>query len=117
MTKKLETKKLVTQLEIVSRKTKKNIWKKIAEILQKPTRHNLNVSIEKINKIAKKNSKKILLVPGKILSQGELEEKTTIVGVNISTKALEKISKKGKFIYLKDFIKEKVNVKEIILVK
>ncbi|MDD4250717.1 MAG: 50S ribosomal protein L18e [Candidatus ainarchaeum sp.] len=117
MTKKLETQKLVAKLEIVSRKTKKKIWKDLAKRIQKPTRNNIVVNVEKLDKMAKKFKGKTIIVPGKILSKGEFEEKITIIGITASQKAIEKINKTGKFIHLKDFVNEKINTKEIILVK
>jgi large subunit ribosomal protein L18e len=118
MTKKLEMERLITSLEKVSRKTKKKIWKDLAERLSKPRRNNVVVNIRQLNIVAKKNKGKVLLVPGKILSQGDMEEKVHLVALNASQKAIEKIEKaKGKFEYLKDFANEKVKVNEIIMVK
>ncbi len=117
MTKKLETQKLITKLEITSRKTKKKIWKDLAERIQKPTRNNIVINIENLEKLAKKFKGKTLIVPGKILSKGEITEKATIIAISASEKAIEKISKKGEFIFLKDFVNEKVNTKELVLVK
>jgi ribosomal protein L18E len=56
-------------------------------------------------------------VPGKILSKGEFGEKAKIVSINASQKAIEKISEKGEFAYLKNFINEKVITKDLVLVK
>ncbi len=117
MVKKTETRKLIAMLEKKSRKNRKKIWKSIAETLEKPSRNEVKVNIEKLNKLSKKDKGKIFLVPGKVLSKGILEEKITIVGVNASQRAIQKIEKKGKFVYLKDFIEEKVSVKEIKMVK
>ncbi len=117
MSKKLETQKLVTSLEITGRKTKKKIWIDLAERLQKPTRNNIVVNLDKINKMALKNKDKTFIIPGKVLSNGILEEKATIVAVNASQKTIEKILGKGKFIFLKDFVDEKVDTKNLILVK
>lgn len=117
MTKKLEIIKLIAKLEKTSRKTKKKIWKDLAERMNKPTRHNVNVNIDKLNKIAKKNKGKILLVPGKILSVGNLEEKTKIVAISASNRAITKINEKGEFILLKDFVDEKTKTTDIVMVK
>jgi large subunit ribosomal protein L18e len=114
--KKLETRKLVASLEQKSRKDKKALWKDLAERIGKPTRHNVTVSIAKLDSMAKLNKGKILVVPGKILSDGELTEKVTIVGVTASEKATEKISQSGEFIFLKDFI-QKGDPSKIIIVK
>ena len=114
--KKLETRKLVASLEQKSRKDKKALWKDLADRIGKPTRHNVTVSLSKLDSMAKLNKGKILIVPGKILSDGELTEKVTIVGVCASEKATEKISKKGEFLPLKDFI-AKGDASKTIIVK
>ncbi len=117
MTKKLEIERLIASLEKTSRKTKKKIWADLAERISKPRRHNVVVNVGKLDMMAKKNKGKVLLVPGKILAEGILEEKVKIVAVEASEKAIEKISEKGEFIYLKDFVGEKTKVNEIIMVK
>ncbi len=48
---------------------------------------------------------------------GELNTKTKVVAIEASQKAIEKINAKGELILLKDFISEKVNVKDLVIVK
>ncbi len=115
--KKLETQELIASLEKTSRKTKKVFWKNVAEILNKPTRNKITINVDKINKLAEKFKGKTLVVPGKILSNGELNTKVKVVAVEASNKAEEKINSKGELILLKDFISEKINVKDLVLVK
>jgi large subunit ribosomal protein L18e len=115
--KKLEIERLIASLEKTSRKTKKKIWKDLAERIQKPKRNNTVINVGKIDKMAKKFKGKILVVPGKILSEGTIEEKVKVVAVDASEKAIEKISEKGEFLYLKDFVDEKVKVNELVMVK
>ncbi len=117
MTKKLETQKLIAMLEKTSRKTKKKIWKDLAERIEKPRRNTANVNVEKLDVLAKKFKGKTLVVPGKVLSKGELNEKVKVIAINASEKAIEKINAKGEFILLKDFVSEKVKVSELIIVK
>jgi large subunit ribosomal protein L18e len=114
--KKLETRKLVASLEKKSRQDKKAFWKDLAQRIQKPTRHNITTNLTKLDTIAKSNKDKILVVPGKILSDGEITEKVTIIGVSASEKAIQKISQKGEFMFLKDFI-EKGEAGKTIIVK
>lgn len=114
--KKLETRKLVASLEQKGRKTQKKFWNDLANRVSKPTRQNVTISIGKLDGLAKVNKGKVLVVPGKILSDGELTEKVTIVGVTVSDKAAEKISEKGEFILLRDFI-EKGDASKTIIVK
>jgi large subunit ribosomal protein L18e len=117
MVKKLETQKLVASLEKTGRKTKKKIWKDLAERIDKPTRQNVVVNVDKLDLMAKKNKGKVLLVPGKILSVGTLEEKAEVVAVSASNKAIEKITEKGKFTLLKDFVSEKTKTDNVVMVK
>jgi large subunit ribosomal protein L18e len=115
--KKLEIRKLVASLEKTGRKTKINLWKDLAERINKPTRQNVVVNVNKLDLMAKKNKGKILVVPGKILSVGDLEEKAKIVAVSASDTAIAKINVNGEFIFLKDFVDEKTKVSNVVMVK
>ncbi len=119
MAKKLETIMLISSLEKAYRKTKKNFWKDLAERLKSPSRSNIVVSVEKINEIAKAKKASIIVVPGKILSEGELEEKIKVVAVSASKTAIQKMQKKSEFVYLRDFAKDfdKVKLSEVVIVK
>ena len=118
MTKKLETRKLVASLEKTSRKTGKKIWKDIAKRVLKPTRNNTIVNVEKIGVLTEKFKGKTLVIPGKLLSKGEINVKSKVVAVSASPKAIEKIVEaKGEFVLLKDFVNNKVKVNELVLVK
>lgn len=117
MAKKLETQELVTSLNQTSRKTKKVFWKNLSSIIEKPTRNQISINVSKLDKLAQKFKGKTLVIPGKILSMGELNTKTKVVAIEASQKAIEKINAKGELILLKDFISEKVNVKDLVIVK
>ena len=77
--------KLITDLK----KGKKGIWKQIAETLEKPRRREINVNIWKINKMTKDGD--TVIVPGKVLGNGELEHKVTIAAFSFSKTAKEKL--------------------------
>jgi large subunit ribosomal protein L18e len=119
MPKKLETVKLITSLEKALKKTQSNAWEAIAEIIEKPRRRRVEINLDRLNKIAAKNQGKILVVPGKVLSQGEITEKTTIVSETVSEEARKKISAKAQYISLKEFAEkaEKTKPSEVIIVK
>jgi large subunit ribosomal protein L18e len=119
MTKKLETVKLIASLEKAARKTKKSIWSDLAERLEAPTRHKPSINAAKLNEIAEKNKGKTIIVPGKVLSGGEFQEKAIIVAVSASAEAKRKINEKGKFIELKEFVlgAQKVKASELIIAK
>ncbi len=99
---------IIKKLEEIGRKKKIKLWKDIAKRLQKPTRQKPRVNLDKIDKLAKKNKDKYLLIYGKILGRGDLEESPKVIYIEISEKAKEKIKeKKGELI----FITEALNIK------
>jgi len=119
MVKKLETKKLIASMEKAARTTKKLFWSDLAERMAKPTRGKVEVNIDSINTLALAHKGKILVVPGKLLSRGELAEKVTVVAVAASSGAQEKVSAaKGEFIALKDFAlkADKLKVSDLVIV-
>ena len=81
-----------------------NIWKRIANDLEKPTRKRSIINLYKINKYTKDNE--TVIVPGKVLSVGDLDHPVTIAAFSFSGAALDKINKKGKAILINDLMKE-----------
>ncbi len=77
---------------LIACKKNKN-WIKIVEILSGPRKNRINLNLEELNKKIK--DEKIVVVPGKILSQGELDKKIKIVALDFSEKAKEKLKKAG----------------------
>ena len=75
---------------IIAAKKKKN-WVEVAGILSGPTRKRININLEKIDKEAEKG--KTVVVPGKVLSLGEITKKIKIVALSFSEKAKEKLLK------------------------
>lgn len=73
-----------------------NLWLRIAEDLQKPTRSRVIVNISRIERNAKDGD--TIVVPGKVLGSGELTKKVTIVAWQFSDDAKKKIAKVGKAI-------------------
>ncbi len=78
-------------VETIIAAKKKEAWKKIAEILSSPRRKRIDVNIEKISNEAKAGE--TIVVPGKVLSQGDIEKKIKVVAVSFSEKAKEKLLK------------------------
>ena len=96
---------LIHELKKISKENNVPLWKRIALELEKPTRRQRIVNLSKIEKNIK--DKEIAIVPGKVLSDGEITKKVTIVAHSFSKKAIEKIDKAGgKYYTIKIFIKE-----------
>ncbi len=88
----------------------------VAKLLARPVRKQIKVNLEKIEEQSKKEGK--ILVPGKVLSMGDLDKKLKIVGLSASEKAIEKIkSKHGEFIPISEEIKKNPELKNLVLIK
>jgi len=72
-------------------KKQSSFWMKVAELLAKPKRIAVSVNIEKIDRVAKPNS--IIVVPGKVLSDGDLTKNITLAALSFSEKAKTKLTK------------------------
>ncbi|MEM2956128.1 MAG: 50S ribosomal protein L18e [Candidatus Pacearchaeota archaeon] len=87
-------------------------WLKVSEYLAKPKRISIKVNISKIDKVAKPNS--IIVVPGKVLSEGELTKPITIAAFSFSEKARQKL-KTAKIVSLEELAKENKKGEGIML--
>lgn len=75
------------------RKQKAAIWKRVAADLKKPTRIRRTVNLSTINRHTKTGD--VVVVPGKVLSAGNLDKKITIAAWQFSEGAKEKIKAAG----------------------
>lgn len=115
---KLETRKLIAELEKHGKKKKQKIFTTIAEQLGKARRQQVEVNLRKLCKIAEANKKKILVVPGKVLSSGNPATGMEVAALKFSADAKKKIeTAKGKAISLKQLAESKAKPSEMILVK
>ncbi len=67
------------------------LWKRIASDLEKPTRQRRCVNLSRINRHTKTGE--IIIVPGKVLSAGNLDKSITIAAWQFSRQAVEKIAR------------------------
>ncbi len=97
--------KLITELKKTSIEQKVNLWKRIALELEGPTSKKRVVNLSKINKYSNKDE--VVIVPGKVLSMGELDKKITIAAHKFSQTAFEKINSSGsKALTIEELLKE-----------
>lgn len=66
-------------------------WLEVASILSGPRRKKSGVNLDKINKEA--NSGDTVVIPGKVLSMGEIDKKIKVAALGFSEKAKEKLKK------------------------
>lgn len=81
---------LVIELKKQSIEKDVKIWKRIATDLERPIRV---VNLSRINRYCKNND--TIVVPGKVLSMGNLDKKVTIAAYKFSGQALQKIKASG----------------------
>lgn len=91
--KQLQKKKNKELVETIIAAKKNEIWLGVAGALAGPRRNRTNINLEEIDKKAKEGE--TIVVPGKVLSQGEINKKIKIASLNFSEKAKEKLLKAG----------------------
>ncbi len=80
---------LIRELKKLSNKEKVNVWKAVAKNLEGSTRRMRQVNVWKINKLTKDSE--TIIVPGKVLGQGELDHKVNVAAYQFSESAKAKI--------------------------
>lgn len=84
-----KTNKELVDTVIVAKKNK--AWLEVASILSGPRRKRIDMNLMKLNKDSKEGD--ILVIPGKVLSKGEVNKRVKVVALNFSQKAKEKLLK------------------------
>jgi len=107
-------KELVSNLKKQSIEQKSNIWKRIALELERPTRQHRVVNLSKIEKHSKDND--VVIVPGKLLSGGELNKKVTIIAYSFSRNVVDKTNGKAAIISIEEAMKKYPNGKDIKII-
>jgi large subunit ribosomal protein L18e len=97
------TETLIQTLKRTSIDQEVAIWKRVAEDLEKPTRQRRIVNIFKIDAHAEDGD--TVIVPGKVLGEGDLTKKVTVVALSFSDEARNKITKAGKVMTIQELVK------------
>jgi large subunit ribosomal protein L18e len=98
-------KKLIEDLKKKSLETDTTIWRDVAEKLEKSRRSRVEVNLSDVERNAEKDD--FVLVPGIVLSSGEITKPVNIVAWRFSGVAEEKIKKaKGKCLTIEELVKE-----------
>ncbi|MHA1267660.1 MAG: 50S ribosomal protein L18e [Candidatus Helarchaeota archaeon] len=104
-------KRLIRELD----KTKRRFWRTVGNFLQKSRSNRVVVNLGKINSYAEEND--TILIPGKVLSSGELTHPVTIAAFSCSKKAKKKITKAGaEIIYIEELLKRNPTGSKIKLI-
>ncbi len=70
---------------------KNSKWLKVGHLISTPRRKQSDINLNEIDKIAKDNE--TIIIPGKVLGNGEVSKKIRIVALYFSASALEKLKK------------------------
>ena len=93
-----------------AKKTGSEIWLNVASVLSSPRRNKIAVNLGELEKATKEGDS--IVVPGKILSQGEISKKIAIIAFAFSEKAKEKLLKtKSQAVNIIDEIKKNPQAK------
>lgn len=107
----MNLKSLIIELRKLGVKEKSNLWKRLASDLSRSTRQRREVNVEKINQYAREGE--TVVVPGKVLAEGEAGKKLTVAAWAFSEAAKAKISKKGKAMTIAQLMKENPKGKKV----
>ncbi|MGV8151360.1 MAG: 50S ribosomal protein L18e [Candidatus Woesearchaeota archaeon] len=97
-------KALISSLKKQSIEQKTNLWKRIALELERPTRQHRIVNLSKIDKYSNDND--VIIIPGKLLSGGQLSKKITIVAYSYSRSVVEKVGGKASILSIEEAMKK-----------
>lgn len=118
ISKQIENKTNPVLVETIIEAKKSENWLPVAAVLSGPRSGFVDLNLIEINEQLKdiKNNE-MLVVPGKVLSQGELDKKVTIAAFSFSEKAREKINANGKALDILEGIKQDPEGKNINILK
>jgi large subunit ribosomal protein L18e len=105
---------LIRELKKLAITEKVKLWKRIATELEKPTKNKRVVNISKLNKVTKDGD--LIIVPGKVLSSGELTHKLTVSAYSFSETAEVKILKSGKVLSIRELMVQNPKAKGIKII-
>jgi large subunit ribosomal protein L18e len=102
---------LIQELRIKANQHNSDLFRRLAEDLEMPSRKRRIVNLYRINRYTKDNE--TVVVPGKVLSVGDLDHRVTVAAFAFSGNAVEKINKVGKAIPISELLKSDPKGKKI----
>ena len=79
------TRALINALKKISTKQDARIWRRVAELLSRPTRQRAAVNVSKIARYTQDGD--VVVIPGKVLGSGSISHKVTVAALNSSASA------------------------------
>lgn len=95
---------LISSLNKASRVNDAKVWRELAKRLDSPNKNHAEVNIGKINRYA--SNGETILIPGKVLGSGILNQPVDVAALNFSESAASKIEKaNGKCMTIEDLLR------------
>lgn len=114
--KKLKRKTDQDLVETIILGKKKSKWLEVSHLISAPRRTQIAINLDQINSQTKDNE--VVIIPGKVLSEGELDKKVKIAALYFSSKALEKLKKaKIETLSIREEINKNPDAKNIKIIK
>ncbi|ELY52669.1 MULTISPECIES: 50S ribosomal protein L18e [Natronorubrum] len=95
---------LIAELKSTSRETDADVWRDVADRLEKPRRTHAEVNLGRIERYAREEE--TVVVPGKVLGSGALQKNVTVAAVDFSSSAETKIDAVGDTVPLEQVLEE-----------
>ncbi|MBI2043641.1 50S ribosomal protein L18e [Candidatus Pacearchaeota archaeon] len=103
-------------VEVIRDSKKLENWNQVSDIISSPKRKSIIFNLSEIDEMSKDGEN--IVVPGKVLSQGEISKKIRLVALRFSKMAEEKLLKsKTEFSYIKDEIKKNPQAKNLRILR
>ena len=98
--------------------SKKGVFDVISQAILTSTRIRAEVNVEKLSSLAEMAKGRIMVVPGKVLSKGEIYHPIEVAALRYSAAAKEKIlAAKGKVHTLDELVRANVPANKLMVVK
>ncbi|HLC81726.1 MAG TPA: 50S ribosomal protein L18e [Candidatus Nanoarchaeia archaeon] len=99
-------------LELENKSLGSRFWKRVLTDLRKPSRQRRTVNVYKIDKYAREGE--TVLIPGKVLSVGDINKKVQVAAVNFSSAARQKIEQaRGTALSIQQLIQQNPDGKKV----
>lgn len=103
---------LIQHLKKESSIQKIDLWKRIAEDLEKSSRLRREVNLSRINRFTK--PQEVVIVPGKVLGSGVLDHGVVVAALSFSGSSRQKIeASKGKTLTIVELMKQNPKGKDV----
>jgi large subunit ribosomal protein L18e len=109
-----ELQTLIKELCKIASTEKVMLWKRVATDLSRPSRQRRAVNLARIDRYTTDNE--FVVVPGKVLSSGDITHKVNVAAFNFSKDAKTKINAKGKALSITELLKSNPKAKGVKII-